>query len=728
MPRANVHVDLVRKVGIGIASGVSLWPALAQAETSTLLDAITVLTTRTQETAISSLSAVSTRRTEDLQQINASRGADLLMGVPGVWMQERADDPGAAINIRGLQDFGRVAVTIDGARQNNQRSGHNADSLFYLEPELIGGVDVVRGPVANINGSGAIGGVASFQTKDVDDVLRAGERWGVLTRGEIGSNRLQTLGSIFGAFRASADAEFMIGSTNRNKSDYSDASGTTIANTHSDTWTGIAKATLRPADNHEVKLGYIHYDTDYTTGQPNPPANTVSQYATGVTNDIATGRWHYADPSNMWVDLIANLNFTRTETAQTKIAGPGSTIAGFLGDSRLFRIDTLGADVYNTSRFETGGFRHALTYGVDGFKDHVETSGFGTIFTPSGERNVSGGFVQLKSNYSSWLEVIGAARYDRYELSGGGVESKGERLSPKITVGITPIQGVTPYVTYAEGYRAPTVTETLIAGIHPAAPFADFAFLPNPTLKAEVGKTMEAGLNLRFDNVFREGDAFRGKFNVFRNNVENYIDFEFISYLGAGADGTVCTNRVTVPFPPFTMAGFCYQYQNVARARLEGFEFETTYDAGNWFAGLSGSHVRGRDLTTSEPLAKIAPDQLTTTLGVRLLEKRLTLAVRWQAVDAKKLSEIPLTNGVPVFPPTPSYNLVNVYAGYQINPDILASLNVENLFNEQYSRYLTYYQQGSTSTATAVGFPQPGITFKGSLQIRFGENFFKPKV
>ena len=33
-----------------------------------------------------------------------------------------------------------------------------------------------RGPVSNIYGSGAIGGVVSFRTKDAQDVLRPGER------------------------------------------------------------------------------------------------------------------------------------------------------------------------------------------------------------------------------------------------------------------------------------------------------------------------------------------------------------------------------------------------------------------------------------------------------------------------------------------------------------------------------------------------------------------------
>jgi outer membrane receptor protein involved in Fe transport len=48
-------------------------------------------------------------------------------------------------------------------------------------------------------------------------------------------------------------------------------------------------------------------------------------------------------------------------------------------------------------------------------------------------------------------------------------------------------------------------------------------------------------------------------------------------------------------------------------------------------------------------------------------------------------------------------------------------LAIENVFNEQYARYLDVTTQGSA----VVPSPSPGITFKGSLRVRFGENFFK---
>jgi hypothetical protein len=50
------------------------------------------------------------------------------------------------------------------------------------------------------------------------------------------------------------------------------------------------------------------------------------------------------------------------------------------------------------------------------------------------------------------------------------------------------------------------MTETLIEGVHP---FPSFTFLPNPNLVAETAHDWEAGINLKYDNVFRAGDRLR---------------------------------------------------------------------------------------------------------------------------------------------------------------------------------------------------------------------------
>jgi hemoglobin/transferrin/lactoferrin receptor protein len=516
-------------------------------------------------------------------------------------------------------------------------------------------------------------------------------------------------------------------------------------------WTDTVKATFRPAEGHQIKLGYIDYDAYYKQGQPfppgSPPQTTAAIYATKTRNEIGTTRWIYARPDDQLFNFDINAYWTRTATDQRKVDGtPASTLTalfppgtpvsviqrllgalpgqgpvnGNIGDTRTFNVKTIGIDGNNTTRFDTGALRHAFNIGGDSFRDEVDTDGFGTVFTPGGERTVSGSFGQLKTDYAGLLETIAAVRYDRYSLQGGGFFSDGDRVSPKYTVGVTAIRGITPYVTYAEGYRAPAVTEAFIAGIHPSIPF--FTLLPNPRIRPEVGKNEELGINLRYNDVLQPGDQFRAKFNIYRNHIENYIDLKVVYRNTVGQSEQRCVNQIFG----------CFQYQNIQDARLSGMEFESYYDAGRWFAGLAGTHgVWGRDVTNNLPLATIPPDQITTTLGARFLDRRLTLAVRWQAVRAKNPNDIPpgaeaptgATAGPPWFYyPTWGYDLINVYAGYQINPDALVGITVDNLLDQLYAPYLNVSPSPfRAQNSTPLPFFNPGRTIKGSLTVRFSD-------
>ena len=171
------------------------------------LDTITVAASKTEERAIDALAPVSVVTLEQIQGLQPNRLSGILYQIPGVSVHERGDDPSTVINIRGLQDFGRVAVVVDGARQMYQRTGQNANGSFFLYPELVGSVVVVRGPTANIYGSGAIGGVVSFRTKEIHDVVRPGERGGVDMTGSGGTNSARGLGSIFGGVRADPNVD-----------------------------------------------------------------------------------------------------------------------------------------------------------------------------------------------------------------------------------------------------------------------------------------------------------------------------------------------------------------------------------------------------------------------------------------------------------------------------------------------------------------------------------------
>ena len=71
-------------------------------------------------------------------------------------------------------------------------------------------------------------------------------------------------------------------------------------------------------------------------------------------------------------------------------------------------------------------------------------------------------------------------------------------------------------------------------------------------------------------------------------------------------------------------------------------------------------------------------------------------------------------------------DVVGIYADYRPNEDTIIGFGIDNLFDQYYVRYLDLRtlstQFGSNNL---VPSPSPGITFKGSLKVRFGDNFFK---
>lgn len=700
------------------------------------LDTITVAATKTEERAIDALAPVSSVSLDKIQGLQPNRLSDVFYSVPGVSFQERGDDSATVINVRGLQDFGRVAVVVDGARQNYQRTGHNANGSFFLDPELIGGADVVRGPTANIYGSGAIGGLVSFRTKDINDVLRPGERWGVDLSGSYGSNNSRGLGSVFGGVRATPDVDIFGGAVYRTQGNYKDGNGTEIGNTGNQVEAGLMKLTVRPALGHEVKFGATFQDYQYSIGQMNTgPVATAAQralyqgssvYASDTKNYTGTITWNYSLPSDNLFDWHISAYGNRTENDQTKTyhystsgsaycgAGNfGNNISGCVGDKRGYTLDTFGFDVNNTTRFNVGDWRNALTYGVDAFQDDVittESRGNSNITTPSGIRTVSGGFMQLKQNYSTWFEAVSAIRYDRYNLQSGTTNTGGDRFSPKITLGVTPVAGFQPYVSYAEGYRAPSITETVISGAHatgggpaffvcPDGTPGLFCFQPNPNLRPEVGKNKEVGINLKYDNIFSASDSFRGKINLFRNDVSDYIDL-------------VASTPVATPFGAFSQY---YQYQNIANARIQGFEAETMYDAGDWFVGVAGHYIQGKNAATNIGLATITPRKVVTTGGVRLLDRTLILTAQWASFGPN--------NDVPAgYLPATGYELVNLYLTYNATKDIVFSASIDNLLNQYYRPYAIpgSSTDGTTQNDVLWSSPGPGRVYKAGLKIHFG--------
>jgi hemoglobin/transferrin/lactoferrin receptor protein len=135
---------------------------------------------------------------------------------------------------------------------------------------------------------------------------------------------------------------------------------------------------------------------------------------------------------------------------------------------------------------------------------------------------------------------------------------------------------------------------------------------------------------------------------------------------------------------------------------------ETGYDWGAGFATFEGSAINGKNLDTGMSLTTGPPYRASATFGFRFLDDRsLVVDARFTAVGASpKNVPIATDRGGPL--PTAGYGLVDFFASYAYNDRVSANFSVNNLLNKEYTQFLNIE-------------PNPGITVKGGITIKFAE-------
>ncbi|MCG7532306.1 TonB-dependent receptor [Psychrobium sp. MM17-31] len=110
---------------------------------------------------------------KEIQRTRGSSVGDIFQSESGVLVGENRNSGGLDVNIRGMQGQGRVPVLLDGSRQETTvyRGYAGVASRTYIDPDLIGGIDIHKGPELSAQGSGATGGVVSVRTLDASDLI-----------------------------------------------------------------------------------------------------------------------------------------------------------------------------------------------------------------------------------------------------------------------------------------------------------------------------------------------------------------------------------------------------------------------------------------------------------------------------------------------------------------------------------------------------------------------------
>ncbi|WP_244473457.1 TonB-dependent receptor [Rhizobium sp. Leaf262] len=111
---------------------------------------------------------------KELERINPSSIADVFREEAGV--QVGSSLPmSQKVYVHGVEET-NLAVSIDGARQNNKVFHHNATNL--IDPSILKAVDVDSGIAPADAGPGALAGAINYETKDAKDLLTDGKTFG----------------------------------------------------------------------------------------------------------------------------------------------------------------------------------------------------------------------------------------------------------------------------------------------------------------------------------------------------------------------------------------------------------------------------------------------------------------------------------------------------------------------------------------------------------------------
>lgn len=669
--------------GVSVLALVMAAPAVAQdADDDTGVDTPDVLVitaTRTEIPAFDYPGMASAIDSETIELTAPASLDDLLQELPGVEVAGGPRRTGQTLSMRGLSRE-NVTLLLDGARQNFN-SAH--DGVVYVDPMILSGVEAVRGPASALYGSGAAGGVIALRTADPDDLLDAGETFGI---GAVAGHR-----SVDGEFRAGLTAysrgevfDILAHITRRESGDIALGSGNDLP-ADDESVAGLIKLGADIAPGVRGELSWQAFRSDVTE-----PNNGQGNAGVGGLNPLVE-----KDVTSDTFQLNADIAPAGSILDMQVVAYSGQqgvlereTVSGRVIDRQL---DSWGLRVDQRFAFNLGLFDAGLTVGGEIYED--EQTGFDSD-DPTGTR---GGVPDAQSTFTglfTQLELTGAApfglpgeivllpglRWDSFESSSVlAADNSDDQVSGRFGATYAPNETVRVFANWAQAFRAPSVNELYLDGTHFSLPhpvlgppvFITNEFIANPLLRPESTETIEVGFGLSFRDAFRPGDRLELKASAYETRAEDLINLS-VNFAFPG----------TCFAPPFLPCNAgTTNSANIAAATLTGYEAQAHYTSNGFEFSAALSDVDGEDDATGAPLGSLTPIRLFVDGRYTWDTPRLTLGARAEfAGDFDKTNDPALERE--------GYTVVDLYGRWRplANHGFAVSAGVDNVFDEDYSR------------------------------------------
>ncbi|MCE9777724.1 TonB-dependent hemoglobin/transferrin/lactoferrin family receptor [Shewanella algae] len=667
---------LVMAITLALGTPFLSLAAVAEQVKTAEFDEVLVSATRIQEKVSESSRSAAVVGEEQLAEKQGDSVAEVLKTEANISIANGPRASAQQVEIRGLSGQ-RVLQTIDGARQNTS-AGHRG--TFFMDPELLSSVEVVRGPASSLWGSGAIGGVVSQNTKSAREMLDEGQSFGgYLKQGyETNGQRSKSSGAIYGA---KGSIDWLLNGSYSDGDNIKAGNDNTLENSASRSRSGLAKFGWQLDEAQRLQLsGRIN---EISEAVPSNPATDVSNSVPLVRRDSKDSNltldYSLAPSSNALLDLDAKFYWNKTDYDENRLTK---------GQFDTTEYETLGFSIANRSQWQ--GLK--LTYGLDGYRDQIETfrddsgqSGQrpGNI---DGESRVWGAFVAANIALGENWSLDPALRYDSFENESNnlGHSSDDDALSPSLALVWKTAPWLTLSARYDEAFRAPSVEEMYSSGTHYCIPPIP-NFLPNglcntfevnENLKAEKAKNKELKADMRFAEL-AGNDELALSLSVFRNDVDDFIE-----------------QRVTNPLHGIPGLEQNTRWDNVDKARLTGFELTGKYRINQTRLSLSYGQTEGKDRHDGGYLANIPANKLVLDLsqGIMAGDMKLGTRVSYNASQDR----VPEDNPVNRYQ---DYTLWDVYLAWEPAMGTFEGLRVdfaiENIGDEEYIQaWQTLMDQG----------------------------------
>ena len=651
---------------------------LARQETPLITDTITVTATKTRRDPVETPGEVGVIHRDEIDRMQARSLEDVLRYQPGVEVGGGPRRLVEAPSIRGLSGP-RVLATLDGVRLNYS-SGHQG--RLFLDVDALRQIEVVRGPNSALWGSGALGGVLALSTVDPADFLEEDDRMGgELKLGFQGvSEEWLTGGMLFG--RLGANAEYLGSFTVRDAQDIElggDASR--LENSAEALRNALGKLIWRPARHSELRFSVQGFEEDGevptapNVARTGPPSTLVDRQTTQMTYRVG---YTFENDDNPYLRLSGFAYLTSMAVGRRRLSDdrPDAT-----------HYDTAGFDLRNSSDLRLSpSHRHVLTYGIEYFHDRqrAEQDGHPYLLFPDADADTVSLYLQDEVSVGERVFVIPALRWDRFrtETAEHGDVTDGH-LSPKIGGVFKVTDFLYLEANYAEGFRSPAFQDLYISGTH----FPGAVFLPNPELKPEKSRNVDAGLRLRSTGALAKDDHVLFKLAYFRNRVDDFIDFN--------STFNDLTQKAEL------------QFVNVQKALIRGIEAELRWifmaglDVWVSYTDIRGDDITGKNEAGDVPLEGIQPRKGVIGVSYTHWPWDVTIGGRVQIVAGQ--DRVPEDVQA-----TPGYSVYDVFASWQPYAGPLQgfriNVGVDNLTDKAYRRHLAVIPEAGINPKATISY------------------------